>query len=75
MSFYEEVSGARMHAAYIRIGGVAKDLTVRLINKLYSFVEHFSSRLDEIEELLTFNRIWQQRLLNVGVVNKTECSA
>ena len=57
MEFYERVSGARMHAAYIRPGGVAQDLPAGLINDIYIFAKQFGSRLDEIEELLTNNRI------------------
>jgi NADH dehydrogenase (ubiquinone) Fe-S protein 2 len=55
--FYERVSGARMHAAYIRPGGVAFDLPLGLLNDIYVFVHQFNNRLDEIEELLTENRI------------------
>jgi NADH dehydrogenase (ubiquinone) Fe-S protein 2 len=68
MEFYERVSGARMHANYIRPGGVAKDLPFGLVDDIVSFVTKFSSRIDEFEELLTNNRIWKQRLINVGVV-------
>jgi NADH dehydrogenase (ubiquinone) Fe-S protein 2 len=68
--FYERVSGARMHAAYFRFGGVSFDLPFGLLQDLYFFVKQFGSRLDEIEELLTNNRIWQQRLTNIGVVTK-----
>lgn len=57
MEFYERVSGARMHAAYIRPGGVSIDLPVGLTNDIYIFTQQFSSRLNEIEELLTNNRI------------------
>jgi len=70
MEFYERVSGARLHAAYIRPGGVSKDLPKGLLNDIYYFVKQFGSRIDEIEELLTKNRIWKQRLLNVGIVSK-----
>lgn len=69
MEFYERVSGARMHSAYIRPGGVARDLPVGLLNDLHIFAKQFLSRLDEIEELLTNNRVWRQRLVNVGVVS------
>jgi NADH dehydrogenase (ubiquinone) Fe-S protein 2 len=55
--FYERVSGARMHSAYIRPGGVAFDLPIGLLDDIYLFSQQFSSRLDEIEELLTNNRI------------------
>ena len=69
MSFYEKVSGARLHAAYIRPGGVAYDLPVHLLNEMYVFLLQFSSRIDEMEELLTSNRIWKQRLVNIGIVS------
>lgn len=69
MEFYERVSGARMHAAYIRPGGVSADLPLGLLNDIYNFVSQFRSRIDEIEELLTENRIWKQRLINVGKVD------
>lgn len=69
MLFYERVSGARMHAAFIRPGGVSKDLPFNLLSDIYNFVSQFSSRISEIEELLTKNRIWRQRLLNVGIVS------
>lgn len=57
MGFYERVSGARMHATYIRPGGVSKDLPVNLLKDIYSFVSQYGSRIDEVEELLTRNRI------------------
>jgi len=57
MEFYERVSGARMHAAYFRPGGVKNDLPIGLINDIYTFCIQFSSRIDEMEELLTANRI------------------
>jgi NADH dehydrogenase (ubiquinone) Fe-S protein 2 len=69
MLFYERVSGARMHAAYIRPGGVSKDLPIGLLNDIYMFISQYSSRINEIEEVLTKNTIWSQRLLNVGIVS------
>jgi len=72
MEFYERVSGARLHASYIRPGGVSKDIPLGLLDDIYNFAFQFSSRLDEVEELLTDNRIWKQRLIDVGVVSKTE---
>jgi NADH dehydrogenase (ubiquinone) Fe-S protein 2 len=57
MEFYERVSGARMHAAYIRPGGVSQDLPLGLSDDIYAFAKQFRSRIDEIEELLTNNRI------------------
>lgn len=57
MEFYERVSGARMHAAYFRPGGVAQDLPTNLLNDIYLFVTQFKSRIVEIQELLDENRI------------------
>lgn len=57
MEFYERVSGARMHAAYIRPGGVSQDIPVGLLQDIYLFINKFNSRIDELEELLTSNRI------------------
>jgi len=72
MEFYERVSGARMHAAYIRPGGVSQDLPIGLLDDIYIFAEQFSTRVDEMEEMLTTNRIWKQRLINVGVVTSKQ---
>ena len=68
IEFYERVSGARLHANYIRPGGVMVDLPYGLLNDIFIFAQQFGSRLDEIEELLTNNRIWKERLINIGVV-------
>jgi NADH dehydrogenase (ubiquinone) Fe-S protein 2 len=69
MEFYERVSGARLHSAYIRPGGVAQDIPQGLLNDIYIFAEQFSTRVDEIEEMLSNNRIWKQRLVDIGVVS------
>lgn len=68
MEFYERVSGARMHAAYFRIGGVVQDLPNNLLGDIYLFINQFRSRLVEIQELLDENRIWKQRLIGVGAI-------
>ena len=68
MEFYERVSGARMHAAYVRPGGVSQDIPLGLLEDIHTFARQFNSRLDEVEELLTGNRIWKQRLVDIGVV-------
>ena len=68
MEFYERVSGARMHAAYIRPGGVAQDLPLGISEDIFKFSQQFASRIDEMEEMLTNNRIWKQRLVDIGVV-------
>jgi len=70
MEFYERVSGARMHAAYIRPGGVVFDIPINLLNDIYLFITQFFYRLNEFEELLSTNRIWKYRLVNIGVVNR-----
>jgi NADH dehydrogenase (ubiquinone) Fe-S protein 2 len=57
MEFYERVSGARMHASYIRPGGVSQDLPIGLLEDINMFKENFKYRIDELEELLTNNRI------------------
>jgi len=72
MEFYERVSGARMHAAYIRPGGVAQDLPLGFCDDVHVFCQHFASRIDEMEEMLTNNRIWKQRLVDIGVVTADE---
>ena len=68
MEFYERISGARMHAAYFRPGGVHTDLPKGILTDIYIFKEQFKLRLLEIEEMLTENRIWKQRLVDIGVV-------
>jgi len=72
MEFYERVSGARMHAAYIRPGGVAQDMPMGLSQDIHAFARQFASRIDEMEEMLTGNRIWKQRLVDVGRVTKDQ---
>jgi len=72
MEFYERISGARMHASYIRPGGVALDIPLGLSQDIFKFITQFSSRLDELEELLTENRIWKQRLVDVGVISSEQ---
>jgi NADH dehydrogenase (ubiquinone) Fe-S protein 2 len=69
MEFYERVSGARMHAAYFRPGGVSQDLPIGILDDIFIFIEQFSIRLDEMEQMLSGNRIWKQRLVDVGVVS------
>jgi len=67
--FYEEVSGARMHANYFRPGGVGRDLPDGLTDKIAAFSEEMVDNIDEFETLLTNNRIWKQRTVGIGVVN------
>lgn len=74
MEFYERVSGARMHAAYVRPGGVSADLPLGMIDDIYSFINQFNIRIDEIEEMLTGNRIWKERLVDVGIVSAKQAA-
>jgi len=75
MEFYERVSGARMHAAYVRPGGVANDLPLGFSDDLFLFLKQFVVRLDEMEEMLTSNRIWKERLVNIGVFSSESTKA
>jgi NADH dehydrogenase (ubiquinone) Fe-S protein 2 len=68
MEFYERVSGARMHAAYIRPGGLSLDIPLGFLDDVFIFCKQFFLRLDEIEEMLTNNRIWKERLVDIGIV-------
>ena len=68
LEFYERVSGARMHANYIRPGGIAQDIPSGLLADIYQFIKNFYSRIEEVEELLSSNRIWRDRVINIGTV-------
>jgi len=70
MEFYERLSGARMHSAYIRPGGVAADIPKGFLDDLYILVSQFPTRIDEMEEMLTANRIWKDRLVDIGIVSQ-----
>jgi NADH-quinone oxidoreductase subunit D len=72
MEFYERVSGARLHANYIRPGGVAKDLPKGLLEDISKFVESFPKMIDDMEGLLTENRIFKQRMVDIGTVTKAQ---
>jgi len=72
MEFYERVSGARMHAAYIRPGGVSSDIPLGFLDDVHLFASQFNLRLDEMEEMLTDNRIWKERLVDIGVVSSKQ---
>jgi len=69
MEFYERVSGARMHAAYFRPGGVYVDLPLGLSDDIQWFIKQFGMRINELESLLSSNRIWKARLENVGHIS------
>jgi NADH-quinone oxidoreductase subunit D len=69
MVFYERASGARMHAAYFRPGGVHQDLPQELIDDIEVFCQEFPRAVDDIDKLLTDNRIFKQRNADIGVVS------
>ena len=73
--FYERVSGARMHAAFFRVGGTSEDIPIGLLDDIYNFIASFGNRIDEIEDLLTENRIWKQRLQGIGCVTKKDAKS
>lgn len=72
MEFYERVSGSRRHAAYFRVGGVRRDRPRGRREDMYTFIEGFKVRRDERDEVLSTNRIWKERLVDVGVVKAKE---
>ena len=73
--FYERASGSRMHAAYFRPGGVHQDLPQKLIDDIAAFCDPFEKVLDDIEGLLTGNRIYMQRNVDIGVVKLADAQA
>lgn len=68
MAFYEAVSGARMHANYYRFGGVNRDLPAGLDAQIAAWIDSFIKVMDDVDELLTENRIFKQRTVDIGVV-------
>ena len=72
LEFYERVSGARFHSAYFRPGGVHQDMPAGLAEDIYGFCETFPRRIDNLEELLTENRIFKQRTVDIGKVNAAD---
>ena len=72
MVFYERASGSRMHAAYFRPGGVHQDLTPKLIDDIYAFCDPFLKVVDDLDGLLTGNRIFKQRNVDIGVVKLSD---
>ncbi len=72
MEFYERACGARMHAAYFRPGGVHQDLPAGLLSDISTFIDNYPAFLDDLEGLLTENRIFRQRTVDIGVMNFDE---
>lgn len=73
MIFYERACGARLHAAYFRPGGVHQDLPPDLLDDIWQWTEEFPQVIDDLEALLTENRIFKQRNVDIGVVTLDEC--
>ena len=69
MEFHEAASGARLHANYFRPGGVSRDLPAGLEARIAAWAQTFPKFVDELEELLTGNRIWKQRTVDIGVMD------
>ncbi len=72
MVFYERACGARLHAAYFRPGGVHRDLPPDLLSDIAEWCEEFPARLDDIDNLLTENRIFKQRNVDIGIVSRED---
>jgi NADH-quinone oxidoreductase subunit D len=75
LEFHEAASGARFHSNYFRPGGVSKDLPVGLTDDIAAWAETFPKFIDDLESLLTGNRIWKQRVVNIGVINAEDALA
>tara|TARA_Y100000590_G_scaffold470659_1_gene667512 strand:+ start:4433 stop:5620 length:1188 start_codon:yes stop_codon:yes gene_type:complete len=75
MCFYERASGSRMHAAYFRPGGVHQDLPTDLIDDIESFIETHPTVINDIEDLLTENRIFKQRNVDIGYISQEDAQA
>ncbi len=72
MEFYDRVCGARLHANYFRPGGVAADMPAGLAEDMMEWIDTFPKVLDDLESLLTNNRIFKQRTVDIGVASKEE---
>ena len=72
MVFYERACGSRMHAAYFRVGGVHQDLPQQLIDDIDQWCDHFPKVMNDIETLITDNRIFKQRNVDIGVVTRQQ---
>ncbi len=75
LEFYEAASGARYHANYFRPGGVSRDLPAGLTERIAAWTERFPAFLDDLEGLLTGNRIWKQRTVGIGAFSAEQALA
>ena len=74
MGFYERVSGARLHANYFRAGGVRQDMPAGLAEDISEFITRFPNFIDDMETLLTENRIFKQRTVDIGILTSDEAT-
>ena len=72
LEFHEAVSGARFHVAYFRPGGVSQDMPEKLEEKIYNYLNNFPNFIDDLETLLTENRVLKQRSVDIGILNKQD---
>ena len=72
MEFYERASGARLHAAYFRPGGVHQDLPAGLLDDIHKYCDRLPKVIDDLENLLTENRIFKQRTVDIGIVDRKD---
>ena len=72
LEFHEAVSGARFHASYFRPGGVSKDIPEGLDVKIYNYINNFSKFIDDLETLLSENRVLKQRSVDIGIINSND---
>lgn len=75
MEFYERVSGARLHSAYFRPGGVHQDMPAGLADDIWNYTERLPKFIDDMENLLTENRVFKQRSVDIGVVSASDAIA
>ncbi len=75
LQFYEGVSGARYHGNYFRAGGVARDLPAGMTGQIADWARTFPAFIDELEQLLTSNRIWKQRTVDIGIMTPEDALA
>ena len=75
LQFYEGVSGARYHGNYFRVGGVARDLPAGMAEQIAAWADTFPKFIDELEQLLTNNRIWKQRTVDIGIMTPEDALA
>ena len=75
MEFYERVCGARLHAAYYRVGGVHQDMPAGMADDILEWIDQFPKFIDDMETLLTENRIFKQRCVDIGIVSADDAMA